>query len=112
MVVSYTWLLWCITEGRVRMQDANESARPLLETMPAVMRGLHTLRREQFDEDTASVGQLRMLEMLRARSWSLSELATRHNVTPSTMSRSIDVLVRRDWVTRQSDPSDRRQLIL
>lgn len=94
------------------MAEAQESARLLLETMPALMRGLHTMRRGQFDEDAASVGQLRMLEMLRARSWSLSELATRHHVTPSTMSRSIDVLVRRDWVTRQSDPNDRRQLVL
>jgi DNA-binding MarR family transcriptional regulator len=53
-----------------------------------------------------------MLEMLRGQSWSLGELANRHRVTPSTMSRSVDLLVRREWVTRRSDPLDRRQVIL
>jgi DNA-binding MarR family transcriptional regulator len=35
-----------------------------------------------------------------------------HHVTPSTMSRSIDVLVRKGWVTRVSDAHDRRQVSL
>ncbi|HEY3229705.1 MAG TPA: MarR family transcriptional regulator, partial [Roseiflexaceae bacterium] len=64
------------------------------------------------DEERHNMGQFRMLEILRRGSCSLSGLAAMHHVTPSTMSRSIDVLVRKGWVTRENDPHDRRQVIL
>jgi DNA-binding MarR family transcriptional regulator len=50
--------------------------------------------------------------MLHAAPRTLGELATNHHVTPSTMSRMIDVLVRKAWVARETDPADRRQVIL
>jgi DNA-binding MarR family transcriptional regulator len=53
-----------------------------------------------------------MLGMLHESPRTLSELATNHHVTPSTMSRTIDVLVRKAWVARETDPADRRQVIL
>jgi len=53
-----------------------------------------------------------MLGMLHAAPRTLSELAASHHVTPSTMSRTIDVLVRKAWVTRETDLADRRQVIL
>jgi DNA-binding MarR family transcriptional regulator len=56
--------------------------------------------------------KVRLLKILRHEPRSLGELAERHGVTPSTMSRSVDVLVRRGWVSRESDPADRRQVIL
>jgi DNA-binding MarR family transcriptional regulator len=50
--------------------------------------------------------------MLHNAPRTLSELAANHHVTPSTMSRTIDVLVRKAWVARETDPADRRQVIL
>jgi DNA-binding MarR family transcriptional regulator len=58
------------------------------------------------------MGQFRMLGMLHHAPRTLSELAASHQVTPSTMSRTIDVLVRKAWVAREIDPADRRQVIL
>src|SRR5689334_4120251 len=96
------------------MPDADDTARLLLETIPSLMRGIGgTMRQSKIgDDEQLTMGQLRMLEMISCAPFSLGELASRHHVTPSTMSRAIDVLVRRDWVERRSDPNDRRQVIL
>ncbi len=96
------------------MPDAHECAELLLGTVPNLMRGLGGEMRQHKggDDELPSMGQLRMLGMLYHTPFSLSELASRHHVTPSTMSRTVDVLVRRNWVTRQSAPDDRRQIVL
>ena len=86
----------------------------IILTMPSTMRILGFLMRQRRvgDEDMLHLGQLRILEMLRHRPWNLGDLASRHHVTPSSMSRTVDVLVKRDWVARSSDPDDRRLVIL
>lgn len=95
------------------MPDAHECAELLLSTVPNLMRGIGgELRQKLGDDELPNMGQLRMLAMLHKTPFSLGELASRHHVTPSTMSRTVDVLVRRNWVTRQSAPDDRRQLLL
>src|SRR5262245_57639076 len=96
------------------MPSARECAVLLLETIPHLMRGLHSIMRQRkgADEEAHTLGQFRMLEMLRREASTLSELAARHHVTPSTMSRSVDVLVRKTWVAREHAPKDRRQVIL
>jgi DNA-binding MarR family transcriptional regulator len=95
------------------MVDARETAQLLLETIPNLMRGIGgAARQHKSDEDALTMGQMRMLGILSHAPRNLGELANLHQVTPSTMSRTVDVLVRRDWVARQSDPSDRRQVIL
>jgi DNA-binding MarR family transcriptional regulator len=96
------------------MHDARECAVLLLTTVPALMRSLHcTLRQSRpTDEEIHTLGQMRMLEMLQRGSYTLSELAAGHHVAPSTMSRSVDLLVRKAWVARQHDPKDRRQILL
>lgn len=96
------------------MPEARECARLLLDTIPNLMRTLHgTLRQcKSGDEEHLNMGQFRMLAMLHESPRSLSELAANHHVTPSTMSRTIDVLVRKSWVARETDPADRRQVIL
>lgn len=122
------------------MVDARACARLLLDTIPVLMRGLHGAIRQRRLSDLAdgtapletsnhlpghgpgeargqadelfTIGQFRTLEMLHHRPWTLSELAAQHQITPSTMSRAVDILVRRDWVTREVDPQDRRQVIL
>lgn len=94
--------------------DARACAELVLETIPALMRSMHGMIRHwsNHSDESPTIGQFRLLKMLACRPHSLGELAATHHVTPSTMSRSVDVLVRRAWVERQSDPNDRRQLIL
>ena len=94
--------------------DAQECARLLLDTIPSLMRGIGGAMRQYRigDDEPLTMGQFRMLEMLSCAPRTLGDLATRHHVTPSTMSRAVDVLVKRDWVDRRSDPEDRRQVIL
>jgi DNA-binding MarR family transcriptional regulator len=97
------------------MPEARECARLLLETMPNLMRNLGGAMRQckSGEEEHLNMGQFRMLGMLlHAAPCTLSELAVSHHVTPSTMSRMIDVLVRKAWVARETDPTDRRQVIL
>ena len=96
------------------MASARECAELLLETLPAVKRGLRDAMRAQKapEHEALTMDQVRLLKILRHEPRSLGELAERHGVTPSTMSRSVDVLVRRGWVSRESDPADRRQVIL
>src|SRR4051794_8948018 len=96
------------------MPDAHECAKLLLDTMPNLMRALHGgLRQCRGDEEEhLNMGQLRMLAMLHEAPRTLSDLAANHHVTPSTMSRTIDVLVRKGWVLRVADLADRRQVIL
>jgi DNA-binding MarR family transcriptional regulator len=96
------------------MPEARECAQLLLETIPNLMRTLHGSLRQckSGEEEHLNMGQFRMLAMLHESPRTLSELAANHHVTPSTMSRTIDVLVRKDWVARETDPADRRQVIL
>jgi DNA-binding MarR family transcriptional regulator len=96
------------------MPEARECAQLLLETIPNLMRALHGSMRQckSGEEEHLNMGQFRMLGMLHESPRTLSELAASHHVTPSTMSRTIDVLVRKAWVARETDPADRRQVIL
>jgi DNA-binding MarR family transcriptional regulator len=96
------------------MPDANECAKLLLDTIPGLMRALHeNMRQCRNDEDEQpNMGQLRMLALLNESPRALRDLAANHHVTPSTMSRTIDVLVRKGWVLRVADLVDRRQVIL
>ena len=94
------------------MSDARECARLLLETIPNLMRSLHLISRQcrSDDEKQLNMGQFRMLAMLNEAPRTLGDLAASHHVTPSTMSRTIDVLVRKGWVLRVADLADRRQV--
>lgn len=96
------------------MPSARECANLLLETIPNLMRGLHGAMRQRkgADDEPHTFGQFRMLAMLEHEPRTLSALAAIHHVTPSTMSRSVDVLVRKAWVARRPDLKDRRQVIL
>ena len=94
--------------------SARECASLLLRTIPDVMRRLAGVIRQQRParEDSLHMGQIHVMASLSSRPSSLHELAATHHVTPSTMSRAVDVLVQRGWVNRADDPSDRRQIIL
>ncbi len=96
------------------MASARECAQLLRETIPNMRRVFGSLMREQnaTDQEPLTMDQVRLLRILSHEPHTLSELAARHGVAPSTMSRSIDLLVRRGWVGRESDPSDRRLVIV
>jgi DNA-binding MarR family transcriptional regulator len=96
------------------MPSARECANLLLETIPNLMRGLHGVMRQRkgADDEPHTLGQYRMLALLEHEPRTLSALAAIHHVAPSTMSRSVDLLVRRAWVERQHDPNDRRLVIV
>jgi DNA-binding MarR family transcriptional regulator len=96
------------------MANARECAQLLLETLPNIYRGVGGAMRlrRALDQEPLTMEQVRLLRILSHEPRTLSELAAHKGVTPSTMSRSIDVLVRRGWVGRESDPSDRRLVIV
>lgn len=57
-----------------------------------------------------TVSQMRILDILgTAGTVSAQQLATALGVTPSTVTTSVDRLVRRGLVSRQEDPADRRR---
>ena len=96
------------------MASARDCARLLLETMPSLKRRLGGFMRQHKggDYEPLTMDQVRLLKLLSHEPRTLGELAAGHGVTPSTMSRSVDVLVRREWVSRTNDPANRRQVIL
>ena len=100
------------------LPSARECAELLLDAVPTLMRslwsGVHAKRYSEGEDipKNQAMGQYRLLGILHHKERTMSEIAAIHQVTPSTMSRSVDVLVRRAWVERGSDPNDRRQVIL
>lgn len=94
--------------------SARECASLFLLTIPNVLRRMAEVMRQQRParEDPLHMGQIHIMGSLSSRPSSLRELAAASHVTPSTMSRAVDVLVQRGWVNRAEDPSDRRQIIL
>jgi len=69
-------------------------------------------QRQPGDDDHHHFNQFHLLRALRDRPRTLREIAAFHHVTPSTMSRSVETLVQKGWVTRQDNPRDRREVIL
>ena len=98
----------------MELVDADECAELLMRSIHPIMHTMRdAMRQLQLGEgDRPTMEQYRMLQMLSMRSPNLRELAERHAVTPSTMSRSIDVVVQRGWVTRTPAPDDRRQVVI
>ncbi|GAB4114482.1 MAG: hypothetical protein Fur005_42810 [Roseiflexaceae bacterium] len=91
--------------------DTATCADLLLSSIPPLMRMVGgAMRRSHHDPFTFS--QMRTLEMLRERPWALSDLAARHHVAASTMSRTVDSLVERGLIERQTAADDRRKIVL
>src|SRR5690606_6900514 len=78
----------------------------LLQVMNLLMRGFSArMRQGEGHVQPAHIGILARLEMGEC---TLSELAQHQVVRLPTMSRSIDLLVRRGWVERSTPPENRR----
>lgn len=94
--------------------DTSALARELLETMPlmgrvieATIRDLHH-RQHRDMRPPIFPPQVAVLKALARRLMTQGELAMSQQVGPSTMSATIDALVRRGWVVRLRSDVDRR----
>ena len=87
-------------------------ANLILDSVPLVMRTLRCeMRRNR--ETELSVPQFRILSFVHRRgSSSLSEIAEHMGLTLPSMSKMVDGLVMRSFVTRSNDASDRRRLVI
>ena len=87
-------------------------AQEILEVVPAVMR---TIRAEMRRHRTAdlSVPQFRTLAFVNSKAdASLSDVAEHIGLTLPSMSKIVEGLVVRKFVTRQTHPTDRRRMTL
>jgi DNA-binding MarR family transcriptional regulator len=92
--------------------DLSLTARLLVEVVPAVNRGLRALVARQA-LPAFTLPQYRVLVQLGDHPLlSLKDLAEREGVEPPTMSRTVDTLVERGWVSRETNPRDRRAVRL
>jgi DNA-binding MarR family transcriptional regulator len=92
--------------------SSKETARDILEVVPAVMRTVRAKMRES-GALNLSVPKFRTLGFIvRHRGTSLSDVAEHIGLTLPSMSKLIDGLVERKLVVRQSHPNDRRRITL
>ena len=91
-----------------------DPVRQVLELYPKIFFACHSRHvRDPSTRRVLSAHQASILDHLDAREpIALLDLARHMGVTPSTMSLSIERLVRQGYVVRARDPSDRRRLNL
>jgi DNA-binding MarR family transcriptional regulator len=94
------------------MATSQECAKTVLDVVPQVMRAIRSDLRSHRTADL-SIPQFRILNYIsRNPQASLSNLADHIGLTLPTMSKMVDSLVAREWVTRQASPDDRRRVLL
>ncbi len=92
--------------------SSEECAHEVLEVVPSVMRAIRAGVRSH-RESGLSVPQYRTMSFLRGhRGASLSDLAEHIGLGLPSMSKLVDGLVGRGFITRQEDAADRRRLAL
>jgi DNA-binding MarR family transcriptional regulator len=89
-----------------------ESARELLEVIPAVMRDIRSEMRSRRSPNL-TVPQFRALAFVDTnKGSSLLEVANHMGLTPPSTCRLMDGLIARGMMTRQDNPNDRRRVKL
>lgn len=92
--------------------SADTCAQQILEVVPVVWRTIRTELRRHRTADL-SVPQFRTLAYIdRNAATSLSDVAEHIGLTLPSMSKIVDGLVTRKFVTRQTHPTDRRRMTL
>jgi len=87
-------------------------ARELMETAPVIMRTIRSEMRHGHDTDL-SIPQFRTLGFIqRQPEASLTDLADHLGITPPSVSKLVDGLVKQELISRQQGRSDRRKLTL
>jgi DNA-binding MarR family transcriptional regulator len=93
------------------VDTAAATAREVLQAAMLLMRSVSAHLRQTATHPLAPA-QLGTLLKIGAGPCTLSELARHQAVSLPTVSRSVDMLVRRGWVERTVDDTDRRQTLL
>ncbi len=94
------------------MATAEDCAQAVLDTVPVVMRSIRGELRSHRNQDL-SVPQFRILIFINNNpEASISAVAEHIGLTLPTLSKMIDLLVARAWVTRVPSSDDRRRMQL
>jgi DNA-binding MarR family transcriptional regulator len=91
--------------------DTQRAARELLHAVMVVMRTLASEMRRSADFPMAPA-QFGMLMKIASGPCTVSDVARHQAVSLPTISKSLDVLVRRGWVERRVDHTDRRLMLV
>src|SRR5512147_998381 len=98
------------TAGGGRDVDAGTAARELLHVVMLVMRTVAANMRRS--PDSLAPAQVGTLMKVSVAPCSMSALARHLSVSLPTVSKSVDMLVRRGWLERWVDKYDRRQTMV
>ncbi len=94
------------------MASVEDCAQAVLDTVPLVMRSIRSELRSHRTRDL-SVPQFRILLYINKNpDASISDVAEHIGLTLPTLSKMIDLLVAREWVTRVPCSDDRRRMQL
>lgn len=94
------------------LSSPDTCAQEILEVVPAAMRAIRAEMRRHRTADL-SIPQFRTLNFInRQADASLSEVAEHIGLTLPSMSKIVDGLVNRKFVTRQTSSADRRRMTL
>jgi DNA-binding MarR family transcriptional regulator len=95
-----------------KRDNTEECARELLEVVPLVMRDIRTQVRSRRTPDL-TIPQFRTLSYVnRNAGVSLTQVAEHIGITLPSMSKLIDVLLKKGLLTREEQPADRRRVKL
>ncbi len=82
-------------------------------TFPALWHKVRAYVREEAAEQfDITPGQFHTLRRIHSGKNSVSQLADAKHISRAAISRSVEVLVSKGWVTRTPNPADRRNLVL
>ena len=90
--------------------DAGSAARELLRVVMLVMRTVAADMRRQ--PGAVAPAQMGVLMKVSSAPCTMSGLARHQAVSLPTISKSVDMLVRRGWLERSADTQDRRQTMV
>jgi DNA-binding MarR family transcriptional regulator len=85
---------------------------PIVEDVIAFCRMFSSFEREEICCGTVSPAQCVLLQTLTKGEWDVSSLASQARVTKGAMTRLIDGLERRSWVTRDKGEDDARRVLV
>ncbi|HSN82575.1 MAG TPA: MarR family transcriptional regulator [Polyangiales bacterium] len=85
---------------------------PVVEDIIAFCRLFSSFEREQICCGTVSAAQCVLLQTLLAGEWDVSGLAAHTRVTKGAMTRLVDGLEARGWVTRDKGQADGRRVLI
>ena len=84
----------------------------VVEDVIAFCRMFSSFEREEICCGTVSSAQCVLLQTLTDGEWDVSALASQARVTKGAMTRLVDGLERRDWVTRSKGEEDARRVLV